>query len=157
MIILSLALVVESAGIEFSVNQFLDQSDNINNNTPEADYQSFSFPWYSSDISLSGSEFNISSELDNSQELYSAFSFFSGFYATSGIPVLSSIISTPTKFEISHKELAKIYFGSGQQLAYSNYISTKTSRNNELWIQGSSKGDIDWSEFVVCPQGSWLR
>ncbi len=157
MVILSIAVVAESAGIGFSSHQFLGQSDDVNNDAPEGDYLSFSFPWYSSDISFSGSDFNISSGLGAYQELSSAFSFFSGFYATSGMPVLSGIISTPTKFEISHKEPSKIYFGSGQELEYSKYVSTTTSRNNELWVQGSTKGSIDWSAFVVCPQGSWLQ
>ena len=157
MVILSLAVVAECTGIDFPANQFLGPFNDINNNASDGDYLSFSFPWYNSDISFSGSDFNISSGLDASQELSSAFSFFSGFYATSGMPVLSGLISTPTKFEISHKEPAKIYFGSGQELEYSKYISTTTSRNNELWIQGSSKGAIDWSSFVVCPQGSWLQ
>ena len=152
-----MVVIAESAGFEFSANQFLGQSDGFNNNTLEEDYLSFSFPWHGSDMSFFGPDFNISSGLDASQELSSALSFFGGFYSTSGMPVLGGIISTPIQFEISHKEPAKIHFGSGQELEYSKYVSTTSSRNNELWIQGSSQGSIDWSQYVVCPQGSWIQ
>jgi hypothetical protein len=131
--------------------------DGVNNDTYGGDYLSFSFPWYSSDISFSRSGFNTSSELGTSHELSSAFSFFRGFYTNSGMPSVSGIISTPIKFDITHREPARIYFGSGHELQYTRYVSSLTSRNNELWIQGSSSGGIDWSQYVVCPSGAQLQ
>ena len=44
LVILSMVAIAESAGFEFSANQFLGQSDGFNNNTLEEDYLSFSFP-----------------------------------------------------------------------------------------------------------------
>lgn len=132
-------------------------SGDINNDTSTGDYLGFSFPWYSSDISFSSSGFNISSRVSGSHDLSSAFSFFRGFYESSGMPEVSGIISTPIKFDITHREPARVYFGSGKELQYSKYVSTMASLNNELWIQGSSAGGIDWSQYVVCPSGAWLQ
>jgi hypothetical protein len=131
--------------------------DDINNDTPNGDYLGFSFPWYSSDVSFSSSGLSIASRFNSSHELSSAFSFFRGFYTNSGMPSVTGIISTPIKFDITHREPARIYFGSGHELQYTRYVSSLTSRNNELWIQGSSSGGIDWSQYVVCPSGAWLQ
>ncbi len=134
-----------------SMQSSIGLSGNINNDTSSGDFLGFSFPWYSSDVSFSSSGFNASHDLS------SAFSFFRGFYGGPGMPGMSGTIITPIKFDITHKEPARIYFGNGHELQYSRYISTLTSRNNELWIQGSSAGGIDWSQYVVCPSGAWLQ
>jgi hypothetical protein len=149
--------VTGSAMVRHSVQRTYGLSSDINNESPNGDYFGFSFPWYSSDVSFSGPGLGISSGFNASHELSSAFSFFRGFYANPGMSDVSRTIITPIKFDITHKEPARIYFGNGHEMQYSRYISTSTSRNNELWIQGSSAGSIDWSQYVVCPSGAWLQ
>jgi hypothetical protein len=46
-----------------------------------------------------------------------------------------------------------VYYGDGQGLAYSQYVSTTPSKTNDLWIQGAS----NWSQYVVVPVGTWLQ
>jgi hypothetical protein len=139
-----------------SVQRSFGLSSDANNDTPNGDHPGFSFPWYSSDISFSGSGFNLSSDFNASHELFSAFSFFRGFYLNPGMSGASGIIA-PIKFDITHKEPARLYFGDGHELQYSRYVTTSISRNNELWIQGSSAGSIDWSQYVICPSGALLQ
>ena len=134
-----------------SMQSSFGMSGDINNDTSSGDFLGFSFPWYSSDVSFSRSGFNASHELS------SAFSFFRGFYANPGMSGMSGTIIAPVKFDITHKEPAWVYFGNGHELQYSRYVSTLPIRNNELWIQGSSAGGIDWSQYVVCPSGAWLQ
>ncbi|RQW80583.1 MAG: hypothetical protein EHM14_04265 [Methanothrix sp.] len=102
-----------------------------------------SFPWYSS----SGSSFY------NQEVPDTTFSPFSEFYAASGIPVVNGIISTPAKFDIAQKTPATIYYGAGEALPYSQYVSTMPSRTNDLWVQG----ETSWSQYVVSPVGTWLQ
>jgi hypothetical protein len=102
------------------------------------------FPWYSS----GGSRSFYSQGVPDT-----TFSPFRGYYATSGTPVVGGIISTPIKFDIAQKTPSRIYFGTGQPLPYTQYISTVPSRTNELWVQGAT----DWSQYVVSPLGTWLQ
>ncbi|MGA9098082.1 MAG: hypothetical protein WB392_04035 [Methanotrichaceae archaeon] len=99
------------------------------------------FPWYSTGGSFYSQAYN-----------ETTFSSYSEYYTTSGIPVVG-IVSTPAKFDIAQKMPSRIYFGTGQALPYSQYVSTVASRNNELWIQGQT----DWSQYVVSPTGTWLQ
>ena len=46
-----------------------------------------------------------------------------------------------------------IYYGTGQALPYSQYVSSVSSRTNEPWVQGAT----DWSQYVVSPLGTWLQ
>lgn len=101
------------------------------------------FPWYSS----GGSSFYSQGYSD------STFSPFREFYTTSGMPVVGGIISTPTKFDIAQKTPATVYFGAGQALPYSQYISTVPSKTNDLWVLGAT----NWSQYVVSPVGTWLQ
>ena len=100
------------------------------------------FPWYSTGGSFYNQGFSDS-----------IFSPFKGYYTSSGMPLVGGIISTPTKYDISQRTPSKIYYGTGQALPYSQYVSSVPSRTNELWVQGAT----DWSQYVVSPLGTWLQ
>jgi hypothetical protein len=100
------------------------------------------FPWYSSGGSFYSQGFSDST-----------FSPFRDYYTSSGMPVVGGIISNPSKFDIAQRTPSKIYYGTGQALPYSQYVSSVTSRTNELWVQGAT----DWSQYVVSPLGTWLQ
>lgn len=88
-------------------------------------------------------------EFDNSS---SASSFFSEFYISTSIPVISGF--TPVKVDVTHQMPSKIYFGSGQEVLYTQYQSAMaSSRGNELWIQ---KG-ADWSQYAIVPAGTGMQ
>ena len=88
-------------------------------------------------------------EFDNSS---SASSFFSEFYMGTSIPVISG--SAPVKIDVTHQMPSKIYFGSGQEVLYTQYQSAMaSSRGNELWIQ---KG-ADWSQYAIVPVGTGMQ
>ena len=117
--------------------------DYLNPNTISSGYYP-NFPWYSS----GGSRSFYSQGVPDT-----TFSPFRGYYATSGTTVVGGIISTPIKFDIAQKTPSRIYFGTGQPLPYTQYVSTVPSRTNELWVQGAT----DWSQYVVGPLGTWLQ
>jgi hypothetical protein len=96
--ILFLVAASGSAQMGYSMQHSIGLSDDIDNATSGDDYLSFSFPWYGSDISFSRPDFNTSFSFNTSHELSSAFSFFSGFYSTTGKPMMSGIVSAPIKF-----------------------------------------------------------
>jgi hypothetical protein len=81
------------------------------------------------------------------------FSQFRDYYITSGIPIVGGIISTPTKFDITHRTPSRIYYGTGQALPYTQYVSTVPSKTNDLWVQGAT----NWTQYVVSPVGTWLQ
>jgi len=101
------------------------------------------FPWYST----SGGSFY--------SQGYSSttFSPFREYYTTSGAPVVGGIISNPAKFDITKKTPSRIYYGTGQGLAYSQYSSMAPSKTNDLWVQGAT----NWTQYVVSPVGTWLE
>jgi len=100
------------------------------------------FPWYSTGGSFYRHEY---SEI--------TFSPFREYYISSVTSAVDEIISTPAKFDIAQKTPSKIYYGTGQALPYSQYVSTVPSRNNELWVQGAT----NWTQYVVSPVGTWLQ
>jgi hypothetical protein len=100
------------------------------------------FPWYSSDVSFYSQGY---SEI--------TFSPFTEYYISSGMPVVGGIISTPVKFDITQKTPSEIYYGTGQALPYSQYVTSVPSRTNELWVQGAT----NWTQYVVSPVGTWLQ
>lgn len=110
---------------------------------------------------LFGSEFNIDIsypwfdwQFNDSFDLGDMYSYYSEYYVSGGLPVVGGIISTPVKFDINRGTPTKIYLGSGQQVAYSQYAtSVSSSRGNELWIQGPS----EWSQYLVCPTGTGIQ
>ncbi|MDD1749186.1 MAG: hypothetical protein LUO89_04855 [Methanothrix sp.] len=82
----------------------------------------------------------------------SATSFFSEFYINTSVPVVGGF--TPVKIDVTHKTPAKIYFGSGREVTYTQYQSAiATARGNELWIQ---KG-LDWSQYAIVPAGTGMQ
>ena len=66
---------------------------------------------------------------------------------------MGGIISTPARFDIAQKTPTTIYYGVGQALPYSQYMSSMPSRTNDLWVQGATS----WSQYVVSPVGTWLQ
>jgi hypothetical protein len=101
------------------------------------------FPWYSS----SGGSFYSQPYSDTT------FSPFREYYTTSGTPVVGGIISNPTTFDIAQRTPSRIYYGTGQGLAYSQYSSMTPSKTNDLWVQGAT----NWTQYVVSPVGTWLQ
>jgi hypothetical protein len=82
----------------------------------------------------------------------SAYSFFSEFYIDNSAPVTGGF--TPVKIDVTHKMPSRIYFGSGQDVTYTQYQSAiATARGNELWIQ---KG-LDWSSYAIVPAGTGMQ
>lgn len=82
----------------------------------------------------------------------SAYSFFSQFYISSSAPVSGGF--APVKIDINRKLPAKLYFGSGKEITYSQYQSAiSPARGNELWIQK----DLDWSQYAIVPQGAGMQ
>ena len=100
------------------------------------------FPWYSADLT-----FYKQAVPDTT------FSPFTEYYTTTGTPVVGGIISNPTKFDITKKTPARVYYGAGVGLPYSQYASTVPSKTNDLWIQGAT----NWTQYVVSPVGTWLQ
>ena len=115
--------------------------DWLNPNVVSSGYY-FNFPWYTGDVS-----FYTQAVPDT------IFSSFRDYYITSGTPVVDGIITNPTKFDIAQKMPFEIYYGTGQALPYSQYVSAVPSRINELWVQGAT----NWTQYVVSPLGTWLQ
>jgi hypothetical protein len=125
-----------------SGNTMGTSGDYLNPNSVSSGYYP-NFPWYSS----SGSSFY--------SQPYSetTFSPFREYYTTSGTPVVGGIISNPTRFNIGQRTPSRIYYGNGQALPYTQYVSTVPSKTNDLWV----KGTTNWTQYVVCPVGTWLQ
>ena len=101
-----------------------------------------SFPWYTS-----GGSFYSQSYSDT------MFSPFREYYGTSSMPLVGGIISTPVKFDIMQRTPNMVYYGTGQALPYTQYVSAEPSGTNGLWVQGSTS----WTQYVVTPVGTWLQ
>jgi len=104
-----------------------------------------SFPWYSS----SGADFY--------RQTVPATTFWPFreyyYYAPAGAAAGSGIVSTPAKFDISQQMPSSVYYGAGQGLPYSQYLSTMPSRTNDLWI----KGPTNWTQYLVIPVNTALQ
>ena len=100
------------------------------------------FPWYTT-----GGSFYSQPYSDTT------FSPFTQYYTTSGMPVVGGIISTPVKFDITKKTPSSVYYGTGQALPYTQYVSTVPSKTNDLWVQGAT----NWTQYVVTPVGTWIQ
>lgn len=86
------------------------------------------------------------------KDVSTATTFFSEFYMESTVPVVKTF--TPVKYDVTQSVPARIYFGSGKEVAYNQYQSSvAASRGNELWIQ---KGQ-DWSQYAIVPAGSGIQ
>ena len=86
------------------------------------------------------------------EDVSTATTFFSEFYMESSVPVVKTF--APVKIDVTQNVPSRIYFGSGKEIAYTQYQSTvAASRGNELWIQ---KG-ADWSQYAIVPAGSGIQ
>jgi hypothetical protein len=86
------------------------------------------------------------------QNTSSAYSFLSQFYISTSAPVSGGF--APVKIDINKKLPAKLYFGSGKEIAYKEYQSAiSPARGNELWIQKY----MDWSQYAIVPQGAGMQ
>ena len=100
------------------------------------------FPWYTT-----GGSFYSQPYSDTT------FSPFTQYYTTTGLPIVGGIISNPTKFDITQKTPSSVYYGTGQALPYTQYVSTVPSKTNDLWVQGATNG----TQYVVTPVGTWIQ
>jgi hypothetical protein len=101
-----------------------------------------SFPWYTT-----GGSFYSHSYSDTT------FTPFTQYYITTGLPIVGGIISTPAKFDIMQRTPSMVYYGTGQALPYTQYVSTMPSNTNDLWVQGAT----NWAQYVVTPVGTWIQ
>ena len=86
------------------------------------------------------------------EDVSTATTFFSEFYMESTVPVTKTF--APVKIDVTQNVPSRIYFGSGKEIAYTQYQSAMAaSRGNELWIQ---KG-ADWSQYAIVPAGSGIQ
>ncbi|MGB4697834.1 MAG: hypothetical protein WBH08_08310 [Methanothrix sp.] len=86
------------------------------------------------------------------EDVSTATTFFSEFYMESTVPVVKTF--APVKIDVTQNVPSRIYFGSGKEIAYTQYQSAMAaSRGNELWIQ---KG-ADWSQYAIVPAGSGIQ
>jgi hypothetical protein len=110
------------------------------NMSPSGNYPNF--PWYTT-----GGSFYSQPYSDTT------FSPFTQYYTTTGMPVVGGIISTPVKFDIAQKTPSNVYYGTGQALPYTQYVSTVPSKTNDLWVQGAT----NWTQYVVTPVGTLIQ
>ena len=101
-----------------------------------------SFPWYTTGGSFYSQAVPVAT-----------FSPFREYYVTSGIPIVGGIFSTPAKFDIVQRTPSMVYYGTGQALPYTQYVSTMPSNTNDLWVQGAT----NWAQYVVTPVGTWIQ
>ena len=86
------------------------------------------------------------------EDVSTATTFFSEFYMESTVPVAKTF--APVKIDVTQNVPSRIYFGSGKEIAYTQYQSAMAaSRGNELWIR---KG-ADWSQYAIVPAGSGIQ
>ena len=86
------------------------------------------------------------------EDVSTATTFFSEFYMESTVPVTKTF--APVKIDVTQNVPSRIYFGSGKEIAYTQYQSAMAaSRGNELWIR---KG-ADWSQYAIVPAGSGIQ
>jgi hypothetical protein len=82
----------------------------------------------------------------------SAYSFLSEFYINTSMPMVGG--PAPVKIDVNQRLPAKIYFGSGKEILYTEYQSAiSASRGNELWIVKNR----DWSQYAIVPQGTGMQ
>jgi len=101
-----------------------------------------SFSWYSSDASFY-------------KQMVPALTFlpFTEYYATASAPIGGEIISDPVRFDIIQATPSYVYYGAGQGLPYSQYLSIVPSKTNDLWVRGSE----NWTQYLVSPVGMTLE
>ena len=105
------------------------------------------YPWYSS----AGGSFYSQPYSETTFNPYKEYYSTSG--TTAGTKPSGGIVSNPAKYDISEKTPSVVYYGAGVGLPYSQYASLAPSRTGDLWIQGAN----NWTQYVVCPVGTWLQ
>ncbi|NMC10568.1 MAG: hypothetical protein GYA39_06290 [Methanothrix sp.] len=101
-----------------------------------------SYPWYSSDV-----------KFYKQQVPDTTFSPYKEYFTTTGTSAIGGIISNPSLFDITKKAPSSVYYGSGQGLPYSQYVSLLPTKSNDLWIQGTT----NWTQYLVSPLGAVLH
>lgn len=101
------------------------------------------FPWYSS------------SDVGFIRQAVPAttFSPYSEYYSTAAASFASGIISGPVRFDVAQGMPTSVYYGAGQGLPYSQYLSIMPTRTNDLWIRGAE----NWTQYLVCPVGTTMQ
>ena len=116
--------------------------------------EGFSQEYVNSLFGIGGLNTALSSEWYGSQfeNTSSAYSFLSEFYIENSLPIVGGF--TPVKIDLTRNLPTRIYFGSGQEITYTQYQSAMAStRGNELWIQKSQ----DWSQYAIVPAGTGMQ
>ncbi|HOV81975.1 MAG TPA: hypothetical protein PLQ01_04755 [Methanothrix sp.] len=105
-----------------------------------------SYPWYSSDVTFY-----------RQTQPATAFTPYTQYYQAAGRGAAAvpdgEIISTPAIFNISQMMPAYVFYGDGQGLPYSQYLSVFPSRACDLWIRGTS----NWTQYIASPVGSTIE
>ena len=98
-----------------------------------------SYPWYSSDVSFY-----------RQMAPATIFSPFREYYAATDAASEDGIISSPARFNLTQGAPSYVFYGSGQGLPFSQYLSMEPSRANDLWIRGAE----NWTQYIVIPIGA---
>jgi len=165
--LLTLILIAGSSGAVETNGFPLDQSleDQFLGGQPTEDHLAadqseaigdlpFSQSFVESLLGIGGTETDLSQSWfgPRFEDAGSAYSFFSQFYISTSAPVSGGF--APVKIDINKKLPAKLYFGSGKEIAYKEYQSAiSPARGNELWIQKY----MDWSQYAIVPQGAGMQ
>ena len=138
---LCLAFQASAQSVTDSQNTMGSSGDYLSPNMSPSGYYP-NFPWYTTGGSFYSQQYSDTT-----------FSPFTQYYTTTGMPVVGGIISTPVKFDIAQKTPSSVYYGTGQALPYTQYVSTVPSKTNDLWVQGAT----NWTQYVVTPVGTWIQ
>ncbi len=107
----------------------------------------YSYPWYTAGGSFYSQPYS-----------ETTFSPYREYYTTTGTTTAGTkatggIVSNPAKYDITGKTPSIVHYGAGVGLPYSQYASIAPSKTSDLWIQGTT----NWTQYVVCPVGTWLQ
>ena len=138
---LCLAFQACAQSVTDSQNTMGSSGDYLSPNMSPSGYYP-NFPWYTTGGSFYSQQYSDTT-----------FSPFTQYYTTTGLPIVGGIISNPTKFDITQKTPSSVYYGTGQALPYTQYVSTVPSKTNDLWVQGAT----NWTQYVVTPVGTWIQ
>ena len=100
-----------------------------------------SYPWYSTDLAFS-------------RQIVPSSTFipYTEYYSNLAIPIDSEIISNPFRFDVNQAPPSYLFYGNGQGLAYTQYLSITSPEANDLWIRGKE----NWTQYLVSPVGTTL-
>jgi len=92
-----------------------------------------SYPWYSSDV-----------KFYKQQVPYTTFSRYNEYFTTTGTSVVGGIIGNPSLFDITKEAPSSVYYGSGQGLPYSQYVSLLPTNQMIYGSKGQRIGLSTW-------------